>query len=684
MSRAALLWLALAALVAAPGVVRSGADFTAGSASPANAFTAAADFNTVAVTMTDPGTPLRGTVALHSTATSERGIDRVRYESSPAGAGTWTTACQATSAPFTCQWDTTSLSGSRDLRAVALDLAGYERTSTIIASRIVDNTLPSVTFADPDAWLEGIETLSISGLDAHSGIATMAIDHRPAGGGAWTTLCSGPGTPRTCPLDTTTLADGPHELRGRATDGAGNERIGATVTRTVDNAAPTVTMTDPGSMSGTVALAAAAADGAGTGVASVRYEWRQGGGWTTACTAAAAPFTCSWDTTARTDGLYELRAVATDGAGHTGASASLTGRAIDNTAPATPTLTNPGATVQGAAALSGTASDGSGGVTWIVQYRTAGGGTWTDACSDATSPYGCTWATTGVADALYDLRALSRDAAGNETSSAELTDVRVDNNGPVLAFPDPGSLLRATVNLIATASDPAGVQSVVFERSPAGAGTWTEICTDAATPFTCAWSTASLADGSYDLRARATDTVGHASEVVVAARQVDNTAPIATALDSGNGGGGPGVLAAGDWVRFTWSEPVVPATISTGWDGSAVLPIRVEVMHHPSGKDQMDFYNAGGSVRLNLIDTVADLKLNADFVASTAWFDGTLTRSGNSLTVTLGAKTSGTVNTTAAGPVNMTWKPSALVTDLAGNPAGAGMFTEAGGLDRDF
>ena len=57
MIRAALLCLALVAVATVPGTPWSGADFTAGTASPANAFTAAADFNTVAVTMTTRGRP---------------------------------------------------------------------------------------------------------------------------------------------------------------------------------------------------------------------------------------------------------------------------------------------------------------------------------------------------------------------------------------------------------------------------------------------------------------------------------------------------------------------------------------------------------------------------------------------------------------------------------------------------
>ena len=54
---------------------------------------------TVAVSLTDPGTPLRGTVTLAAGAASDRGIASVRFQTAPAGTGTWADACAATSAP---------------------------------------------------------------------------------------------------------------------------------------------------------------------------------------------------------------------------------------------------------------------------------------------------------------------------------------------------------------------------------------------------------------------------------------------------------------------------------------------------------------------------------------------------------------------------------------------------------
>jgi chitinase len=332
MTRLALLALAILALATVPGTPWSGADFTAGSASTGNTLATANDFNTVSVTLTDPGPFMKGTVTLASTATSERGIASVRYESSPAGAGSWTTACQATSAPFSCSWSTTAVGdGPRDLRAVATDRAGYQRASAVVASRRVDNTLPAVALNDPGAYLSGTESLTATGSDTGgSGVASLAIERRPDGG-SWTTICTGAAAPRTCSLDTTTLADGPYELRAVAVDAAGNQRS-ASLIRPVDNAAPVVSVPALGTVRGTINVPVTASD-AGTGVASVRVQALFGGAWTDVCTDTTAPWECTGvDTSDVADGTYDVRAIALDGASRSTTSATV-GVRIDNTAP---------------------------------------------------------------------------------------------------------------------------------------------------------------------------------------------------------------------------------------------------------------------------------------------------------------------------------------------------------------
>ena len=98
--------LALALLVAAAavtgGVGRSQATFVAGSDQAATTFAASTAFNGVSVGLSDPGTPLRASVPLSATASSDRPLVSVTYQRSPAGAGTWTTICAPTAAPYAC------------------------------------------------------------------------------------------------------------------------------------------------------------------------------------------------------------------------------------------------------------------------------------------------------------------------------------------------------------------------------------------------------------------------------------------------------------------------------------------------------------------------------------------------------------------------------------------------------
>ena len=63
--------------------------------------------------------------------------------------------------------------------------------------------------------------------------------------------------------------------------------------------------------------------------------------------------------------------------------------------------------------------------------------------------------------------------------------------------------------LNAVASPSRGISSVVFQTSPAGAGTWTTACTGAARPYSCTLGHDRVADGLRDVRAVATDSAGY-------------------------------------------------------------------------------------------------------------------------------------------------------------------------------
>jgi hypothetical protein len=159
------------------------------------------------------------------------------------------------------------------------------------------------------------------------------------------------------------------------------------------------------------------------------------------------------------------------------------------------------------------------------------------------------------------------DAAGNTTASATVASRRVDNTGPTASLADPGSPLRATITLSATASDPSGVASVAIQRRAGSGGAWTAVCTATTTPYWCSLNATALTDRADDFQAVATDAAGNGSTGSVTNRVVDDTAPQPTDVTTVNGGAA-GKMDAEDLLRFSFSEAVQPSSVLSGWSGS--------------------------------------------------------------------------------------------------------------------
>lgn len=593
--------LALALLlVIAGGTATSGADYTSTTHNP-QSFAAAADFG-VHATLDDPSSPRRGTVPLSATATETQGgtIVSVAIQRSPAGAGSWTTICTDTIGPaYTCDWDTTGVAnGQYDLRARATNQNGYSRASAVVAGRLVDNASPAVTIEAPAAWIRG-----------------------------------------------------------------------------------------------TIALRSTASDTGGSGVAGVRYEYKPSAGstWSTACTGSTAPdYSCSFNTTTLTNGTsYDFRAVATDGAGNFTNSAAATNRRPDNAAPSG-SLSDPGPYFGGIRSLAFTASDAASGVASVaVQYAPAASGSWSAACTATASPFtSCNWDTNVAGDGLYDLRAIVTDVAGNTYTTATVVNRRVDNVLPLTSLDDPGSPLSGTVALNANATDTggSGVRDVRIQRSAAGAGTWTDICTDTTFSYSCSWNTTSLPDALYDLRAVATDNADNAAtSATVASRRVDNYVPSAVDVQTANGGATPGVIEVGDTITLTYSEQIDPSSIIAGWDGTGSQNIYIGTTHHNKG-DRMMFHSPVGPNYPALpLATSPGVDLGENYVPNSGGnFAATLTQSGASFTVAVGILVGGGVNTVAPPAAAMRWYPSSAATDFVGKPASTTFRDETGVADREF
>ena len=194
------------------------------------------------VTLSDPGSPLRGDVTLSGTATdSGSGVATARLQYAPAGTTTWSDGCTDTFVPYSCVLATATLAdGLYDLRLLATDGAGNTTPSAIVASRRIDNTGPSVTLTDPGPYLRRTVTLAATSSDTDTGVASVRIQRAPTGSSTWTDVCTDTTSPYSCMLDTTLAPNGSYDFRAIATDVAGNVSTSpVVVNRIIDNAAPT-------------------------------------------------------------------------------------------------------------------------------------------------------------------------------------------------------------------------------------------------------------------------------------------------------------------------------------------------------------------------------------------------------------------------------------------------------------
>jgi hypothetical protein len=197
-----------------------------------------------------------------------------------------------------------------------------------------------------------------------------------------------------------------------------------------------------------------------------------------------------------------------------------------------------------------------------------------------------------------------------------------------------------------------------------------------------------LGNGDYTYSFALTDNAGNPRSQGGLTVTVDGTAPTGTGVQTANKAGGvAGRAEIGDTMTLTFSEPIDPSSISSGWTGAAPLPV---VARFTNGtvlnglQDLVTIANAQNSAELPL----GTVRLGSGNYVSTARTFGasgtasTLTQSGNGYVLTLGTA-SGSVST-ASGSGTMSWSPSTGATDRAGNAVGAGTVDESGSADREF
>ena len=278
------------------------------------------------------------------------------------------------------------------------------------------------------------------------------------------------------------------------------------------------------------------------------------------------------------------------------------------------------------------APPGVGTVDYHVERRTSGGTDWSDACgTTASSRITATSCSDTPGSGVFAWRVTAHFHSWTATSdeSDELNVNAVDSTPPTgsVTAPAASANVRATVTITSDSADTeSGVASALFQRSPHGADTWTDVASaDTTAPYSVTWDTTAVADGLYDLRVVTTDVAGNTfTSDLVANVRVDNTAPsvsLSTAPTS------TGAFSNGTTVYFRGNAAGTFALVATITDagsgpGSATFPVltaagwtthTAETVSTPAGgpfTSSAFTFASGASVPATYTVTVADASGN--------------------------------------------------------------------------
>jgi hypothetical protein len=230
------------------------------------------------------------------------------------------------------------------------------------------------------------------------------------------------------------------------------------------------------------------------------------------------------------------------------------------------------------------------------------------------------------------------------------------------------SLATDTVHL--TLTDSVGtVVTAATQAATAGAGSVT---------FS-GLSTATLVDGTVTATAWVTANTGDSSPTASATLVRDIVAPGASDISGANGGTAGKLDTSGDSLTYTFSEPMAPASIRSGWSGSSVTVTATVV-----AGDTITISGVGalGSVSTGGAGYVLSVPLVGNTVSCPS---STMVMSGSTITVTLGGCGPFTlINPLGSGSTTFSWTPSSSATDRAGNPMSTTVRSEVGGPKANF
>jgi hypothetical protein len=204
-----------------------------------------------------------------------------------------------------------------------------------------------------------------------------------------------------------------------------------------------------------------------------------------------------------------------------------------------------------------------------------------------------------------------------------------------------------------------------------------------------------LSAGSKSYSITTTDITTNSATTGGFSVTVDNTAPTGSDIQSANHGATVGKAELSDTITYTFSEPIEPDTVLSGWTGSSTnVVVRLRnggLLGILGNTDDAQIFNSAdtvalplGTVDLGRTDYVGGLLGGEILRFGATGTTSTMTMSGNSITITLGTASGSGSALTASGNGTMSWTPSATPTDRAANATSTAAATESGGADKEF
>lgn len=435
---------------------------------------------------------------------------------------------------------------------------------------------PALAIDTPDGDLS--DTATITGTaDAERSVLT-SLEYRIDDGG-WQGFTAADDW--SFDWDTTTVANGDHDLMVRAIDENGTSMVRSlTVHVSNDNTPPDVEWAlpyDGSTVSGNVTLEADAADD--TGIDYVKYRV-PGLGWEALPHVSGDTYRKTWNSREVVNDDYTLEVCAYDAAGNSDCDAITVtvSNEGDETYPALTLIAPTAGLYSGNIEIIANASDPDG--LAHVKYR-VDEGAWKTMSGD---PWTASWNSFG-ADGSHSLVVRATDTTGlfSEETVAFIT----DSTPPLLIIDPPVGALTARATFGIGVSDPSGVASLQYRID---GGSWHTLNL-LATEFE--WDSTTVEDGTHTLEISTTDLLGN-PRTVTRNLEVENTGLAMGSAPARSAAGTPitvrgyigyedpvavWLMVAGQKVPMTGGGGLYTAEVTIAESGTHAYVIEVDTGH---------------------------------------------------------------------------------------------------------